>query len=462
MSFFSNLKELSRLDQVITEKNAQIAGLDSRISDKQGIIDEVKAAAREDCEALLQAAKADAASIVEAAKHEAEALSASMASTEDELKSCREQFEKAKEELAEKRKEILEADETLLMESFALYRPTYAFTTVDAYKQQLDEVRGQQKHMIKNGTAATGSQAWTVNDSRAKGKKLVNDMIKLCLRSFNNECDAAVHNVRFNNFDRCKQKIESSAKSISTTASMMDVSISQAYIDLKIEELKLALEYQVKKQEEKERIAELRAQQREEARAAKELEEARKSSLKEQQHYQQALNSVVKQLESCNDGEEKAALLEKEETLVSKLADIRSELESIDYREANQKAGYVYIISNIGAFGDGVYKIGMTRRLDPQERIDELGDASVPFRFDVHAMIFSDDAPKLEAALHKAFEHHRLNMINPRKEFFRVSLDEIKRVVHDNHDKSVEFIDVPQADQYRETQRIQESLPHSA
>ena len=129
-------------------------------------------------------------------------------------------------------------------------------------------------------------------------------------------------------------------------------------------------------------------------------------------------------------------------------------IKDIDYREANQRAGYVYIISNIGAFGENVYKIGMTRRLDPQDRVDELGDASVPFNFDVHAMIFSDDAPALETALHKAFEDRKLNMVNTRREFFNVTLDEIKEVVKENFDKTVEFVDVPDAEQFRVSQKM--------
>ena len=133
----------------------------------------------------------------------------------------------------------------------------------------------------------------------------------------------------------------------------------------------------------------------------------------------------------------------------NRLSDIDKALTDIDYRQANMKAGYVYIISNIGAFGENVYKIGMTRRLDPQDRVDELGDASVPFNFDVHAMIFSDDAPALEAALHRAFENRKLNMVNQRREFFNVTLDEIKEVIKENFDKTVEFIDVPDAEQYR-------------
>lgn len=105
-----------------------------------------------------------------------------------------------------------------------------------------------------------------------------------------------------------------------------------------------------------------------------------------------------------------------------------------------------------------IYKIGMTRRLDPQERVDELGDASVPFNFDVHAMIFSKDAPALEAALHRAFDDRKLNMINKRREFFHVTLDEIKEVVRQNYDKTVEFVDIPDASQYRESLKIKEAM----
>ena len=133
-------------------------------------------------------------------------------------------------------------------------------------------------------------------------------------------------------------------------------------------------------------------------------------------------------------------------------------MQEVDYRAANQKAGYVYIISNIGAFGENVYKIGMTRRLDPTERVSELGDASVPFNFDIHAMIFSEDAPALEAALHKAFENKKLNMVNQRREFFRVTLDEIKDTVKKNFDKTVEFINDAEAEQYRISEKMRRQL----
>jgi len=195
---------------------------------------------------------------------------------------------------------------------------------------------------------------------------------------------------------------------------------------------------------------------REAARVQKELEEKRKQIIKEQSHYKNALASLLKQIEATDSPSQD--MLTKKETIENHLNNINTSLQDLDYRQINQRAGYVYVISNIGAFGPDIYKIGMTRRLDPQERVDELGDASVPFNFDVHAMIFSKDAPALEAALHRAFDDRKLNMINKRREFFHVTLDEIKEVVRQNYDKTVEFVDIPDASQYRESLKIKEAM----
>lgn len=203
---------------------------------------------------------------------------------------------------------------------------------------------------------------------------------------------------------------------------------------------------------------------REEARLRREIEEERKKTEKEQTHYLNALAKLNQQIENASE-EEKTALQEKKQELEAHISSLEEALKQIDYRESNQRAGYVYVISNIGSFGENVYKIGMTRRLDPMERIDELGDASVPFNFDVHAMIFSDDAPKLEAALHKAFEARKLNMVNTRREFFNVTLDEIKEVVKQNYDKTAEFVDIPDAEQFRVSLKMKrgdsQNFPHS-
>ena len=171
-----------------------------------------------------------------------------------------------------------------------------------------------------------------------------------------------------------------------------------------------------------------------------------------------ALSKLNKQLETEQDERIKQELLNKQKELEGKLSELDQAMKDVDYRAANQKAGYVYIISNIGSFGENIYKIGMTRRLDPMERVYELGDASVPFNFDVHAMIFTEDAPALENALHKAFEDKKVNMINTRREFFNVTLEEIEEVVKNNFDKTVEFVEIPEAEQYRQSIKIKEAI----
>ena len=280
-------------------------------------------------------------------------------------------------------------------------------------------------------------------------------MQKLLLRAFNSECDEIINKVKYNNYDSSVKKMERSFNTIAKLGVTMAISITSDYYDLKIQELQLALEYQTQKQHEKEEKAELRAQQREEARLQKELKEQRKNIDKERKHYEQALSNINHQISTASD-DNIEDLNQKKEEIIQSLSEIDTKIKDIDYREANQKAGYVYVISNIGSFGEGIYKIGMTRRLNPQDRVDELGDASVPFKFDVHAMIFSEDAPALEAALHRAFQDRKLNLVNQRREFFRVSLDEIKDVVKNNFDKTVEFVDVPDADQYRISLKLRE------
>ena len=353
------------------------------------------------------------------------------------------------------KKDIITFSDEILVQDFGLYEPRYSFINADAYKAELTNIRNKQKAMIKDGSAVSGSIDWQVNGSAAQGRKMIKDMQKLLLRAFNSECDEIINKVKYNNYDTSVKKMERSFNAIAKLGITMSISITSNYYDLKIQELQLALEYQIQKQREKEEKAELRAQQREEARLQKEIKEQRKNIDKERKHYEQALSNINKQISSSSD-ENIEELNKKKEEIIQSLSDIDTKIKDIDYREANQKAGYVYIISNIGSFGEGIYKIGMTRRLNPQERVDELGDASVPFKFDVHAMIFSEDAPALEAKLHRAFEDRKLNLVNQRREFFKVSLKEIKEVVKNNFDKTVEFIEVPDADQYRISLKLRE------
>lgn len=358
------------------------------------------------------------------------------------------------QEISKKKQQIIWMDDEILVQEFGLYEPQFDFASSLDYKEELAKVRSIQKELIKNKQAVTGNTNWQVNGSASKGKKMVSDTQKLLLRAFNSECDELVSKVKYTNFDAYLSKIYKSAETISKLGAVMDISIKNDYLAAKAKELRLAFEFQVKKQQEKEELKAARAEQREQARLQKELEEQRRKIEKEQTHYQTAYDKLKAQLILNPDNPD---LLSKKSELENQLSDIDKALSDVDYRQANMKAGYVYIISNIGAFGENIYKIGMTRRLDPQDRIDELGDASVPFNFDVHAMIFSDDAPALEAALHRAFEDRKLNMVNQRREFFNVTLDEIKEVVKRNFDKTVEFIDVPDAEQYRISCKMKES-----
>ena len=354
-------------------------------------------------------------------------------------------------EIAAAKQTLIETNDAVLMQEFGLYEPKYAFANSDLYKTALQEVREKQKEMIRNKTAATGSTTWTVNNSRTKGRKMVADMQKLLVRAFNTECDEIIDKIKFNNVESGIKRITTSREAISKLGSMMGVSITPLYFQLKLDELHLAYEYQQKKQEEKEEQRRQREELREQAKLKKEIEEARQKIVKDKQHYENALKQAQERLSTEKDDVKRSDLEDKMALFQEQLEKLGKELEEVDYREANQRAGYVYVISNIGAFGENVYKIGMTRRLEPLDRIDELGDASVPFKFDVHAMIFAEDAPKLEAALHHAFEAQRLNMVNNRREFFQVPLDEIKRVVRENFDNTVEFVDIPDAEQYRQS-----------
>lgn len=355
---------------------------------------------------------------------------------------------------SELRGQILVFEATLLLESFALYEPKFKLNASHEYKTRLDMARERQKAMIKNGEAATGNMGWEVNGSKAEGRKLVNDMLKLVIRSFNNEADYCVDNVKFDNIELGEKRIRQSFEVCNRLGRVMTVRLSEGYLNLKLDELRLAHEFQVKKQEEKEEAKRLREELREQQKLEQEIRAAREKIAKERKHFAAALRDLNARLEKVATEEERSLLLAKIAEVEAGKASLDSEEKVIDYREQNAKAGYVYVISNIGAFGEGVYKIGMTRRLEPMERVDELGDASVPFWFDVHAMVFSDNAPALEAKLHERFAAGRLNKVNGRKEFFRADLVEIESIIRANYDAVVEVTHEAAAEQYRESLRM--------
>lgn len=359
--------------------------------------------------------------------------------TEDEIIKLKQEIDALRKE-----KEELSADIDILESGFYDFQED--FITTDEYKIKIKDNRELQKGMIRDKIAYTHLPEYRFNGDVKKGWKTIHDIGKQLLRCFNNECDVLISKLTIKNYSLSRDKLKKSYDVLNKLNINLAISISEEYFKLKLQELELNYKLELKKQDDKEKAREERERLREEAKLQKEIEEARKSINKEKTHFTQALAKLEKQLEANPTDSE---LLNKKSELEQGIVEADKKLADVDYRQQNTRAGYVYIISNIGAFGKDVYKIGMTRRLEPLDRVTELGDASVPFSFDVHAMIFTNDAPTLENALHKAFENNRINSVNYRKEFFKVNIDEIEKVVKENFkEKTVEFIKEPQAEQY--------------
>ena len=359
-----------------------------------------------------------------------------------------EERDKITTELKQKREDLIILDDELLLQSFGFFDPKFNLESSAKYKLKLEEIRSKQKEMVKSNVATDHFDGWTLDGSKQKGQCMNNDNIKLTLRSFNNECDTIISKVKFNNVEAYEKRINAAYKALNKANVRNKIVIKKSYLELKIDELYLAYEYENKKEEEKEEQREIREQMREEAKAKAELQKAREVVEKEEAHFLKELGALNEKLETLQ-GEARQAYEDKIIELETKLKEIVGIKDDIENKEKNTRAGYVYIISNIGSFGENVYKIGMTKRLEPMDRVKELGDASVPFIFDVHAMIFSEDAPNLENALHTHFNNRRLNLINQRKEFFNVSLEEIEKVVKENHNATVEFTKLAEASDFR-------------
>lgn len=367
----------------------------------------------------------------------------------------------ARSKLQSVQQQILGAEDTVLMESFALYEPKYQFANSIDYKNRLEVIREEQKVTARNLSAVVDSwdegESWDVVGeylTKAEWKKLRKNSAKLALRSFNSECEYCIDNVKFSNLDKMEDRIRRSFATCNKLLEATHIEWKGLVLERKLDELFLAHEYQLKRQKEKESIRQAREDQREQEKLEKEIREARAKIEKERRHFTSALQKLQLRLGAANDPQERAELQTRIDEISTQNSQLDEEEKLLDYREQNGRAGYVYVISNIGAFGEGIYKIGMTRRLEPMDRVDELGDASVPFRFDVHALVFSDNAPALEAKLHSHFAAGRLNKVNGRKEFFRADLKQIESVIRANYDAVVEVVHAAPAEQYRESIRM--------
>lgn len=395
----------------------------------------------------------------------------------DELERIRADIVRARAELKVVERELRSVEEALDIQSFGFYTPKYGFESSAQYTARLKGIRDEQQALIKEDKAAPCDTKWSVGGSAAEGKKMIRQQAKLMLRAFNGECDAAIVKVRYDNVVTLEQRLTKAYNDINKLGEVQRVFISRRYFDLRLAELHLVHEHREKVQQEKEEQKRIKEQMREEQKALEEIERAQAEAEKEETKSAAALDRARAELAAADAaaaaeaakmeaaGQEasiaeaaRAATAKQHERLEALVNRLETDLKDAIDRKAKAiaraqltKSGHVYVLSNIGSFGEGVYKIGMTRRLEPLERVDELGDASVPFPFDVHAIIYSEDAPGLENRLHRAFADRRVNVVNQRKEYFRVTLDEVRDAVHKLHGL-VTFLLVPEAEEYRKTQ----------
>jgi hypothetical protein len=410
--------------------------------------------ARESFDRKVRAASKKLSADLVKRKHEQEAaLARTRADAQAELARLKDELVAVSRDLAATR---VESD----LQSFGMYEAQYDFETSEEYKEKLEATRESQKTLIRDDQAATCSKEWTVEGSKAKGGAMVRKHLKLLLRAFNGECDAAISRVKYNNVVMLRKRMRHSFDAINKLGEEKQCTICVAYLRLKIDELHLAHEYQEKRQAEREEQREIREQMREEERVRREVEKARQQAEEEERQYEKALKKAQEDIGKAS-AQQKQQLSEQIAQLEQQISEAHTNRERAISRAQLTRSGHVYVISNIGSFGDNVYKVGLTRRLIPEERVKELGDASVPFTFDVHAMIYSEDAPSLERAIHADLDSRRVNLVNSRKEFFVASLAEIERVVL-THCDNIRFTKVAEAEDFRKSMAIRREQKSSS
>ena len=330
-------------------------------------------------------------------------------------------------EIAETKASLIETQEIAMLQEVGVYQYTSVLDTASGYSEKIAEIRSSIKDRnIANGGAIRAAQGWTVNGSTAEGSKMVKEFSKLMLRAYNGEVDDAIRTLKPFKLQAAVDRVNKVEQSIEKLGKTMQIEIDDSYHKLRVEEIRLTADFLAKKEEEKELQKEERLRLKEEEKAQKEFEREKEKLNKELMHHQAVL---AKADETGN--------LKVIEEAKAKIAEVESSIGGVEERVANIRTGYVYVISNIGSFGESVLKIGLTRRIDPEERIQELSDASVPFKFDIHAIIFSADAVSLEKQLHQELDKYRLNKVNTRKEFFNTSPVHVKELLSKLNTESI-------------------------
>lgn len=320
---------------------------------------------------------------------------------------------------------------------------TYSYETSKEFEDQLKEIRRKQKVIVKNKEAIIHDQEWTVEGSSSRGNKLMKDISNLALMSFNDYCDTLIVKLKYSGIDKVKENIKNKYNKINKLLKSFCSRISVDLLKLKFEEADLKCGWLRKKEEEKEEIKRKEAEIREQLKLEEEINKAKEKIQYEQSKYNTEIVRLQEQL--INEQGNNKVIKKQLAKLQDKISKLEEKKKDVLNRQINKKSGWIYVISN--PLLDGVVKIGVTRRLNAMDRINELGSASVPFKFKVHSIVFSEDAFKLEHDLHIAFDDYRVNKVNKQKEHFRVSLDAVKEEVL-KHNPTATFIDNPTVEEY--------------
>lgn len=358
-----------------------------------------------------------------------------------ELNQLYSEISKVKKELKNKKEEIENLEPLVTVVNIDTKGLDLA--TSQELKNILSKYKLEEAELVKDDTA--------VDVLIYDDKKFITTQIRQILRSFNAECDLAISNVTLKNIDTMRNKILKSYEALNKIYKSDGVQITKTFLENKLQQLITAHSYQEKLEDEREQKKLIQEQLKEEEKVRREIEREKAKIEKDETQFKNEISKLMKYLQKTDNEVEKTLYIDKIKECEEKLSELETIKSDVLNREKNTRAGFVYIISNIGSFGENIFKIGMTRRLEPMDRIKELSSASVPFEFDVHALIFSDDAPSLESILHNTFREYEVNKVNHRKEFFSIPLEKIEKVVTEHHNATVQWNYDAAAEEYRES-----------
>ena len=365
---------------------------------------------------------------------------------ESERSRAEESRRSLEQRLAQLKAQVVTTEESAILQEVGLYEYQHPLHDSVKYQSAIERLQDEIKQMARrDGGAVVSASGWTVNGSAAQGRTMLRDYSKLMLRAYNAEADNLVRAMKPYKLASARERLGKVVSTIERLGKTMSIRISPEYHRLRVKELELTADYREMLAREKDQEREERARLREERKVQLEIERAREKLRKEQQHYRNALDALVAK------GDLSGA-----ERIRAQLADVDKAMADVDYRAANVRAGYVYVISNLGSFGERMIKVGMTRRLEPRDRIRELSDASVPFNFDVHALFFSDDAVGIETQMHQRLAGQRVNHVNTRREFFYATPGEARELLLQLTGELLQFEEVPEAVEFRQSENARD------